>query len=230
MNDAQLKQFAETLHEDANLNKATPSAIVELARHANRNRFKKGTYVFRTGDVTDMYYLVESGSVVLSRESPSGKAFTYRIAGRGTPLNAVTCFREGLRFFSARVTKQADVIAIPCPQFRRWVLENPEVAAGIISTMGDLLDGAYTRVLDMIDGSAEERILNALNMLSFRIGPELPLTNADVAELVGTSRETAARVISRLQYFGLITKSRGVIKIIDKSGIDDASTSPFFIL
>ena len=146
------------------------------------------------------------------------------------PLNAVTCFRSRVRYFSARVAEDAAVLALPCPLFREWVLRNPEVAAGILNTMGDLIDGAYTRILDLIDESAEKRILNALSMLSSRIGNDLPLTNGDVAEMVGTSRETAARVISRLQDAGLVAKSRGVIKILDKDGLDSSSTSPFFML
>lgn len=230
MKDESIRQIIETLQKDVNLNRAAPAALDELARAATRRSFGKGEYVFRAGDAANLYYLVERGRVVLSRESPTGKAFTFLLAERGTPLNAVSCFRERARFFSARVTEDADLLAIPCRTFRQWVRANPDVATGIINTMGDLLDGAYTRILDMIDGSAEERILNALSMLSSRIGPNLPLTNADVAELVGASRETAARVVSRLQECGLITKSRGVIRIIDKSRIDDSSTSPFFII
>jgi len=96
--------------------------------------------------------------------------------------------------------------------------------------MGNLLDGAYTRILDLIDESAEQRILNALNMLSLRIGPDLPMTNSDIADMTGTSRETAARVISRLQEAGLIRKSRGHIEILNGPQLDGLSTSPFFIL
>lgn len=230
MKDTAIQQIIETLQKDTNLNKATPAALAQLAQKANPRSFAKGEYIFRTGDDANLYYLVENGRVVLSRESPTGKAFTFLIAERGTPLNAVTCLKERTRFFSARVAKNTDLLTIPCQTFRQWVRNNPDVANGIINTMGNLLDGAYTRILDMIDGSAEERILNALSMLSSRIGPDLPLTNSDVAELVGTSRETAARVVSRLQECGLIAKSRGVIKIINKSRIDDSSTSPFFII
>jgi len=230
MNNETVREIVAVLKEDVNLGHAAPEALAELAGHAARRRFAKGEYVFQTGAEAQEYFLVESGRVILSRESPSGKVFTFRIATRGTPLNAVTCFRERTRLFSARVAEEATVIAIPSHIFKQWVLRNPEVAAGIISTMGDLLDGAYTRILDMIDGSVEQRILNALCMLSSRIGTDLPLTNADVAELVGTSRESAARVVSRLQEHGLVAKSRGGIRIIDKARLDDASTSPFFIL
>ncbi len=230
MSDTPCPQIIEALREDINLRLAPSEALAELARAARRLHFEKGAYVFEAGDSAEQYYLVESGRVVLSRESPGGKVFTFRIAVRGTPLNAVTCFRTRVRFFSARVAEAATIITIPCAVFKAWVLDNPAVAAGIISTMGDLLDGAYTRILDLIDESVEKRILNALSMLSSRIGLELPLTNADVAELVGTSRESAARVISRLQEHGLVAKSRGAISVMDKERLDASSTSPFFIL
>jgi CRP-like cAMP-binding protein len=122
------------------------------------------------------------------------------------------------------------VIAIPSPAFKQWVLENADVSACILDTMGNLLDGAYTRIVDLIDESAEQRILNALHMLSLRIGPELPMTNNDIADMTGTSRETAARVISRLQEAGLIRKTRGHIEILNGLQLDGLSTSPIFIL
>lgn len=228
MNDP--ASIIEVLREDINLTKAPPAALEELAREASRLAFDKGDLVFQSGDDADRYYLVESGRVVMSLESPTGKAFTFRIADRGTPLNAVTCFSGRPRFFTARVAEQASVITIPGRVFRDWVQAHPEVALGIIGTMGDLLNGAYARLLDMVDGSVEARILNALSTLSTRSGTELPLTNADVAELVGTSRETAARVVSRLQGHGLIAKSRGTITIVDKPRLDESATNPFLTL
>lgn len=220
----------ETLHADVNLRHAEPDALVELAGHARRVCFEKGEYVFNAGDDSTHYYLVENGRVILSKAAPSGKVFTFMIAVRGMPLNAVTCFRSRRRIFSARVAENTTLLSIPCEVFRQWALDNPEVADGILNTMADLLDGAYTRILDIIDESAEQRILNALTMLSGRIGLNLPLTNGDVAELTGVSRETAARMISRLQEAGLVMKGRGSIRILDEAQLKDLATSPFFML
>jgi CRP-like cAMP-binding protein len=223
-------RILEALKLDTNLNRASAGALEELARHAHLAEFERGDYVFSSGDDTDNVYVVESGKVILSRESPSGKAFTFLVAVRGIPLNAVACFMEGPRLFSARVVEQAGVIVIRSQIFRQWVLDHPRVTAGILATLGALLDGTYTRILDLIDQNAETRILNALNMLSRRIGPTLPLTNEDVAEMTGVSRETAARVISQLQKLNLISKSRGSIEILDIPRLQELSTSPFFIL
>lgn len=224
------RDIIETLKLDINLGRTTELSLAELAQTARRLKFDKGEYIFNIGDASEYFYIVESGRVVLSREAPSGKAFTFLVAMRGLPLNAVTCFKPRPRFFSARAAEKTTVIAIPSPKFKQWILDHPEVADGILNTMADLLDGAYTRILDLIDESAEQRILNALNMLSSRIGSNLPMTNNDIADMTGTSRETAARVISRLQEAGLLSKSRGQIKILNMPQLDTLSTSPIFIL
>ena len=197
---------------------------------ARQIRFTKGDYIFKAGEESDYFYLVESGKVILSKEATTGKSFTYLIATSGMTLNGITCFKSAPRLFTARVVEDASIISIPCAAFREWVQCNPVVAIGIMGTMSDLLDGAYTRIMDLIDESVETRILNVLCMLSTRIGLTLPLTNSDLAEMVGTSRETAARIISRLQSAEIISKSRGNITILDKERLDETSSCPFFII
>ncbi len=220
----------EALKLDANLNRSSSEALVELARSAHLVEFERGEYVFTAGEASNYVYVVESGKIILSREAPSGKAFTFLVAARGIPLNAITCFMARPRLFSARVAERAAVVAIPAPVFRQWVLDHSEVTEGILETIGSLLDGTYTRIIGLIEQSAETRILNALNMLSGKIGPILPFTNDDMAEMTGISRETAARVISRLHRINLISKSRGSIEILDKTRLQELSTSPFFML
>ena len=218
----------ETLKLESAMGRAAGPALEDLARHAQRKRFEKGEYLFNIGDESENYYIVESGRVILSKDTPSGKAFTCYIAVRGTPLNAAACLKPRPRFLSARAAKNTTVLAIPSPIWKQWVLDNPEVLSAILDIMCDLLDSAYTRILDLIDESVEQRVLNALNMLSTSFGPNLPMTNNDIADMTGTSRETAARVMSRLQEVGLLSKSRGQIKILDMSQLDGMMTSPFF--
>jgi len=227
---ANIEHIVHALQADSNLNLADPSALAELARKARRLYFDKGEYIFKAGEESDCFYLVERGRVIMSKESSSGKSFTYLVATRGVTLSSITCFRPSPRMFSARVVEKASVISISSTQFRKWVLHNPAVASGILNTMGNLLDGAYTRILDLIDENVETRIFNVLCMLSTRIGHDLPLTNGDIAEMVGTSRETAARVISRLQTAGILSKSRGSITVLDKEQLDETASSPFFMI
>lgn len=94
------RKILETLQADINLRLAPSDALAVLARSAQRVRFGKGEYVFEAGDDSKDFHIVESGRVILSKESPSGKVFTFMIAIQGMPLNAITCFRSGTRFLA----------------------------------------------------------------------------------------------------------------------------------
>ncbi len=229
MNNEAMQQTIETLKLDVNLSRAPLHDISELANNSHQLEYEKGEYIFNDEDESKYFYIVESGCVILSKEYPSGKNFNCLVAIRGMPLNAISCFRPRRRFFSARTAEKSKLIGIPCHVFKQWVLAHPEVVDGILTTIGDMLDGAYTRILGLIDESAEQRILNALILLSSRIGPDLAMTNGEIAELTGVSRETAARVISRLKEAGILSKSRGAIKIISDSPLADLSKNSLFI-
>ncbi len=199
--------------------------IKELATKAKRLFFKRGDFVFHAGDPSDYCHFVESGCVLLSKNSSIGKSITFLLLEKGATLNAVTCFKPCPKHFTARVVRNASVLAIPRKDFKEWVFRDPVLTCNIICTLGDLLDGAYHRLLDHVNESAEQRIINTLSMISSRLGATLPLTNNDLADLIGTSRETAARVIIRLQKYGLLSKSRGQITILNASQLKFMSTN-----
>lgn len=200
-------------------------ALQRLALMAHRMQFNKGQFIFHSGDHPDYCHFVETGRIILSKDSPSGKSFTFLVAERGMTLNSVACFKPCPRFFTARAIEKSDLLAIQSDDFKHWALHRPELTNAIISTMGELLDDAYSRIIDLVDASAEQRIINTLAKLSSRMGPTLPFTNNDLADMTGTSRETAARVIGHLQSSGLLLKSRGKIKIADVSKFEHLSTS-----
>lgn len=198
--------------------------ITKLAFMASRKFYGRGEFVFHAGDKTDHCHFVESGCIPLSKESSSGKSIAFLLAEKGATLNAVTCFRPCTRFFSARAIEKAIVLEIPIDDFIKWVFEYPALTRNIIVTLGDLLDAAYQRILDLMNESAEQRIINILFIISARLGMTLALTNQDLADLSGTSRETAARIVSKLQASGILSKSRGKIKIQNASQLKSLST------
>lgn len=211
--------------------KSLPDAILsKLAKKAHPRHFAKGEFVFHQDDPSNNMYIVESGRIIVEKNASSGKTFTFVVAVRGVTLNAVTCFKRSPRFLSARAVNQTTVLAVSCHDFSSWVIEHPEVAIETIDTLGILLDSAYNRIIDLIDESAEQRILNALMMLSSRLGDNLPFTNMELADMTGTSRETAARVISRLQSAGLLSKSRSRIEITNPDRLIKLSGNHVFLV
>lgn len=204
--------------------------LSDLAEKTKRIHFTKGEFIFHQNDPADKMYIVESGRVIVSKNSPSGKSFTFVVGLPGVTLNAVTCFKQRPRYFSAKAVKDTTVLAASSHDFSTWLLNHPQVIIETIDTIGELLDGAYNRIMDLIDESVEQRIMNTLMMLFSRIGPRLPFTNMELADMTGTSRETAARVISRLQTAGLISKSRNKIEIIDPDSLKELSGNHIFLV
>lgn len=230
MAEENYSDIIETLKLNSPLRGATDAALSELTQNARRLQYDKGQYIFNEGDPSENVYIMDSGRVILSKISKSGKPFTFAVATRGIPLNVISSFKPRPRFFSAIAIEKTTVISIPSLVFKQWVLENTDVAAAILIAMGELLDGAYNRILELLGESAEQRVLNALSMLVSRFGPNLSLTNENIADITGATRETVARIISRLQTIGLLYKSRGNIKILNIPELDKLSNSPNYLI
>ncbi|MBC8342368.1 MAG: Crp/Fnr family transcriptional regulator [Bacteroidetes bacterium] len=211
--------------------KSLPDEILsKLAKKFHIIHFAKGEYIFHQDDPSDNMYIIESGRVIVEKNASSGKTFTFVVAVRGVTLNAVTCFKKSPRFLSARAVEKTTILTTSCHDFSSWVIEHPEVTVETINILGTLLDGAYNRIIDLIDESAEQRILNALMMLFSRLGKNLPFTNMELADMTGTSRETAARVISRLQSANLLSKSRSQIEITDPDKLIELAGNHVFLV
>lgn len=228
MIDKDLKDKIKTIRLHPAYTSLSDQILSGLAQKTTRMHFAKGEFIFHQDDPSDRMYIVESGRVIVSKNAPSGKSFTFVVGLPGVTLNAVTCFKPRPRHFSAKAVEDTTVLAASSQDFSAWVLKHHEVILGTLDTLGYLLDEAYGRIMDLIDESVEQRIMNTLTMLFSRIGTSLPFTNMEIADMTGTSRETAARVISRLQTAGLISKFRNKIDIIDPDRLKELSGNHIF--
>ena len=204
--------------------------LSDLAEKTKRMYFAKGDFIFHQEEPSDSMYIIETGRVIVAKNAPSGKTFTFVVGLPGATLNAVTCFKQRPRYFSATAVEDTTVLAASSHDFSAWVLSHPQVTIGTIDILGSLLNEAYNKIIDLIDESVEQRIINTLMMLYSRIGPRLPFTNMELADMTGTSRETAARAISRLQAAGLISKFRSRIEIIDPDRLKELSGNHIFLI
>ena len=160
----------ETLRLHITYKDLSDHILMELANLLWRQSVKKGEFIFHEGDPSDHTHMVESGRVILSKNTASGKSIIPYIAIRGNTLNSVTCIKPRPRFFSALAMENTTLLIASCKDYVRWVSSNPEVALNMIDTMGEMQDGAFNRILDLIDENVEQRVLNALTNLVSRHG------------------------------------------------------------
>jgi CRP-like cAMP-binding protein len=188
----------------------------EIAVAAKPHHFKKGDFIFHQGDPPNFFYVVQKGIVKTFKVSPLGKHVIVKIASFGDTLNASALFGEK-HFVSAQAIDEVVVLSIRKKEYLSLVNKYPLIAMNIVTILGKGLDNEYERILDLVGETVEHRLCNFLFMLFIKFGTTLSLTREELAELAGTTTETAIRVLSKLKAAGIISSTRGRIVILNQA-------------
>jgi CRP/FNR family transcriptional regulator len=187
-----------------------------LAAIAFEKSFKSGDFVFREEDSPHSFYVIADGRIKVSKSSPSGREFIVTFFGPGDVFGEVAVFANKPYPASAQAVADTSVIGIRRAELLRFLADNPEVALKIINMLGGRLREAVSRLRDLAGERVEQRIAGILLMLNDKLGPELPFTRQDIADMSGTTVETAIRTMSRLTEDGVIRSARGKITVINR--------------
>ena len=188
--------------------------LEEIAGLAFFRSFAKGENIFCQNDQCNFFHVVAQGLVKVSICSSSGIRITYLLAGRGEPLNLVGPFTGAARFISAEALEEASVMHVRRDDFLSFVFRHPTVVINIIAILGHAIDSANGRIIDMMEKRVEERLLKVLYTLYRKFGVHLHFTSRELAELAGTTTESALRAMGRLRDSGVIGSGRGQVSIL----------------
>ena len=200
--------------------------LAELAGLAARRSFVQGEFVFWEGDAPDSFYIVIEGRVKVLKHSSLGKEFIIAFFGPGEIFGEVAVFQDRPYPASAQAAADTKVLRIRREDFLSFVAQRPQVVLRIISVLGERLRDAQGRLKDLAGERVEQRLARTLLMLSAKLGATLPFTRQEIADMAGTTTETAIRFISRLKDGGIIRSARGSITILDKTKLRLLSEGP----
>jgi len=200
--------------------------LAELAGLAARRSFAPGEFVFWEGDAPDSFYIVIEGRVKVLKHSSLGKEFIIAFFGPGEMFGEVAVFQDRPYPASAQAAADTKVLRIRREDFLSFVAQRPQVVLRIISVLGERLRDAQCRLKDLAGERVEQRLAGTLLMLSAKLGATLPFTRQEIADMAGTTTETAIRFISRLKAGGIIRSARGRITILDKTKLRLLSEGP----
>lgn len=206
-----------------------PERLTQAAELAFVRSYAKGEYIFHEGDESELFMAVASGQVKASKCSPSGNTFTPVVAGLGSTLNSVVVLDGRPRFLTAQAMGPVEVLCLKGADFRRLTAAWPEIALDIISILGRLVESSYDRIIDLVSERVDQRLLNVLYMLLNKFGPELTFTNAELADLAGTTTETTIRVMGLLREEGIVESVRGKVTVINAERLKELSRGPFML-
>jgi len=198
--------------------RAALSPLCELAA------YEKGATIFQEGDPAERIHFLFVGKVKIVKAGPE-RDLILEILGPGEPVGAVAVF-EGRPFPATAIALEpSGVISIPERAFFQLIEKRPEITRRLLAGLTMRLMSVNRRMADMT-GSVEYRAARLFATLAERLGQKqsngavfvpLPLSRQEIADLVGTTIETAIRVMSRWQKEGIVETDKKGFLIRDKA-------------
>jgi CRP-like cAMP-binding protein len=205
------------------LSSLTAEDRAALAPLCELRAYEKGETIFAEGDPADRILFVFVGKVKIVKSTPA-RDLILEILGAGEPVGAVAVF-ERFPFPAAAVALEpTGVISIPEREFFSLVQKRPEITRRLLAGLTRRLMALNRRLADMT-GSVEYRAVRLFSTLAERVGRPreggtfipLPLSRQEIADLLGTTIETAIRIMSRWQKEGLVETEKAGFLIPDLS-------------
>ncbi len=200
-----------------------PEPVVQaLAAIAQKRSYPAGALIVMAGDPPQAMYIIVAGRVKLTRIAPNGREQIVNVLGANQHCNAVPIFDEGVCPVNIEAITDVDLLALPTEPMRRLVSEHPSLAlallrefAGRLRHMVQLID---TIALHSVQGRLAQLLLNRATA-SEQGELIAPLTQAEMAAMIGTVREMISRSLHQFEAQGLIRIERGAIAICDRAGL-----------
>lgn len=200
--------------------------LAELAGFAVDRSLTSNEFIFWDGDIPEWFYIVAEGKVKVLKHSSLGKEFIIAFFGPGEMFGEVAVFENKPYPASAQAITKTKVVGVKKGDFLSFLGNRPQVALKIINVLGGRLRDAQNRLRDFAGERVEQRLASVLLMLSVKLGTTLPFTRQEIADMAGTTIETAIRTMSTLKDRGIIRSVRGKVIILDERKLRLLSEGP----
>jgi CRP-like cAMP-binding protein len=202
--------------------------LERIAQLAVPRSFEPGQIVFREGDASDTCYVVRSGRARAIREHADGRTITLATFGSGDIFGELAMFEDELRSATVEAVQHTSVVAVLGPDMRRLMVEHPGIAMRLVVALGRRLRETNDRLAKQSFQTVQSRVAVVLGELVAQAvaagepGREVLLTatQADLAKLAGSSRESASRFLAVLERAGVISQGRGRLVVHDPAALE----------
>jgi CRP/FNR family transcriptional regulator len=206
----------------------SPQDLEQVAQVAVPRRFEAGEVVFKQGDEGSTCYIVRSGRARAIHEHPDGRSITLAHFAPGDIFGEMSMFDGERRSATVETTEGTEAIAILSGDMRRLVREHPDISVKLIAALGQRLRDTNERLARQSFQTVQSRVAAALEQLVAAAREEeggdgrdvvITTTQAEIAQLAGSSRESASRFLAVLERAGIITQGRGRLTVHDAEAL-----------
>jgi CRP/FNR family transcriptional regulator, cyclic AMP receptor protein len=200
-----------------------PTAAHALYASMTPVHLPRGQTVFQEGERGDRLYIIGSGKVKLGRRSTDGRENLLSILGPGEMFGELSLFDPGPRTASATAVADAQLYELGHAELIEWLERYPAVAKHLLEALARRLRRTNEALADLVFADVPGRVAKALLDLSTRFGQPVDdglrvahdLTQEELAQLVGASRETVNKALADFAARGWVRREGRAIVLLD---------------
>lgn len=185
----------------AGLDEESTSALMKFMKPRS---IRRGTPLFHEGDSGDELYIVSTGKLKVGRESSDGRENLLSVVGPGEIIGELALFDPGPRSSTVTAVSQSEVLSLKHEDLLRWLEERPQAAMNLLKALAQRLRRTNETVGDLVFSDVPGRVAKAILDMKNRFGKPAPdgilvphdLTQEELAQLVGASRETVNKALA----------------------------------
>ena len=198
-------------------------AAASLRSSLSENRLRRGEILFREGDSGDRLYVVMDGKIKLGRSSPDGRENLMAVLGPGQMFGELSLFDPGPRSLTATAVTDVTMLSLGHAALLSWLTGHPDVARNLLGQLASRLRRTNDVVADLVFSDVPGRVAKALLDLASRFGRQSDdgvhvhhdLTQEELAQLVGSSRETVNKALADFANRGWLRLEPRSVVLVD---------------
>jgi CRP/FNR family transcriptional regulator, cyclic AMP receptor protein len=198
-------------------------AAAGLIESMTPSRMERGDVLFHEGDQGDRLYVIREGKIKLGRTSSDGRENLLAILGPGEMFGELSLFDPGPRTATATAVAETQLIGLGHESLEEFLATRPKVASTLLAALARRLRRTNENLADLVFTDVPGRVAKALLDLSSRFGRPVEegvlvahdLTQEELAQLVGASRETVNKALADFATRGWLRLEARAVLLMD---------------
>lgn len=203
------------------LNYLSDEELERLIPHLTERRFKPRQVIFAAGDPAERVYLILKGRVKIFQVADNGKEIILDVVGRGDVVGDMAIVEEGERTATAQAIEETMAVSISWEDFSHLLQQSPRLGFAMMELMARRLAGMQRTFMNIVSKPVSARLADTLMARAENGIIRLGLTHQELAQTIGTSRETVTALLSRFVTLGAIAPHGDGYRIVDEDLLDD---------
>ena len=203
--------------------------LERLIPHLSERSYRSRQMIFSAGDPSERVFLILKGRVKLYQVAENGKEIILDVVGRGGVLGDMAIVEDGERVMCAQAMEDTVTASISWEDFAHVLQQSPRLGFAMAELMARRLAGMQRTFMNLVSKPVSARLADILVSRQESGSVRLGLTHQELAQSIGTSRETVTALLSRFTAMGAILPEPDGFRIVDEDLLDDIAAGDVLV-